>query len=190
MKKSSAKKNSFKSNQKFLKTIKVNDEFRFLTDLMFFSDRKDLDFSKYNKLYYLDTKNNLKYFLDKFNKASNICWDNLFWNDRFKIILSLKDKKLVKLTELHIIKNMQNIIRDKKVLDLEYDSEYIQFVELCKVKKLYNSNFLAIKNFLAELPENTNVVKLDQILKSTTPYVFESFEEYFSFLSKKILKAT
>ncbi len=53
----------------------LNSEFRNKTDLLFFSNRLDLDCKNYKDLFWLDVENNSQYVLDRFYKGSEIFWD-------------------------------------------------------------------------------------------------------------------
>lgn len=169
------------------KTTIINSKFKLTTDLLLFTDNKDVDMKDYLTLFKSDYNNHLSYFLDKFYKSSNVSWGDSFWSNRFLTILSLKDKKINRFIENKIIKRIKGLLKNKKNININYNIEYLQFVEFCKAKSQLNLNTEFIKKFLCELPNFTGAVKINSLLKDTTPYIFSSFEEYFQYLSKNIL---
>lgn len=169
----------------------VDSNFRKLTDLLLFSNRTDLSLLDYPILFKKNYPDHVQYLWDRFQKSSHIFWEDnsSFWFDRLNILLSLNDKFLYKNIQEFIDKRMFNLVKAKKEISLKHDIEYIQFLQLYKVKANRGENLLSVKNYLAELPAYISLDKLMNIVHSFTPFVFNDINEYAETLSRKIVKA-
>lgn len=167
----------------------LNPNFRKLTDLLLFSDRMDLNFLEFKSLVKENNMYNVQYIWDRFQKAALIFWDNseLFWESRLGILLSLGDKFLSKNIQDFLFKRMSNLVRTKKEISLKYDLEYIQFLQLCKVKYFRKESLLSVRNYLTELPQFITINKLISMVHSFIPYVFKDINEYSESISKTIV---
>lgn len=170
---------------------KINPKFRQLTDLLFFSERMDLSLSDYKGLLKSNYAEHLNYIWNKFQRSSEIFWENgdQFWYNRLSFLFSLGDKKLTQDIESYLEKRMFNLIRAKVEINIKYDVEYLQYLQLCKVKKRSGANFTEIKKQLTDLPSHVKADKLMNIINSFIPVVFENIEEYVDLVSKKITQS-
>lgn len=170
----------------YLDLDKVNPEFRNLTDLLFFSDRSDLDLSEFKSLLKSNYNVHYNYFWNRFQKSSEIFWGAEFWNNRISFILSLNDKNFSKKIERRLEQRMWNLIKFKDKIDVRYDVEYLQFLEYCKIRKSKQKSFQKIKSHLVGLPSYVNHKKLVQLIESFIPIIFNSFNDYIELLCKNI----
>lgn len=171
---------------------KINSKFRNLTDLLFFSNQLDIDLSKYKELYKLSHKDHNLYILDRFEKCSEIFWENnvQFWTHRLEIILSLNDKSLNKDIDSFLEKRFFCLIRTKKNVNIKYDNELCQFVALCSVKRKYNLSLLNIKNYLVDMSAHVCADTLINVINSLIPIVYSDINEYINLLSKRITQSS
>lgn len=168
----------------------INPRFRQSTDLLFFSDRMDLDLENY-KAMLREKPEHFTYAWDRFLKCSEIFWENgeEFWFNRLSFLLSLNDKALTKRLDEHLESRMFAIVRQKSEVNIDYDVEYLQFVEYCKVKYARKESLDYIKTYLMEMPSHINVDKLISIVSSFTPFIFEDLDEYARSMAQKITKS-
>lgn len=165
---------------------KVDLNFRRLTDLLLFSDRKDIDFSEFKSLLKSNYNLHYDYFWNRFLKSSEISWEPEFWNNRIDLLLSISDKNFSKKIEKHIEKRMLSLIKYKDKIDPKYDIEYLQFIEYCKVKRAKKKSFNKIKAYFGELPSYVNHKKIIELINSFIPIVFSSFSDYVELLCKNV----
>lgn len=170
---------------------KLDSDFRKITDLLLFSDRTDLSLLDYSNLIKKNYPDHIQYLWDRFQKSANIFWPdtNSFWFNRLNILLSLNDKFLYKNIQDFIDKRMFNLVITKKELSLKHDIEYIQYLQLYKVKSSRGENLLSVKNYLAELPAYISIDKLLYIVQSFIPFVYNDMNEYTETLCRKIGQA-
>jgi hypothetical protein len=166
------------------KNQKSNKDFKKIADLLFFTDRTDIDRDNFKKLLRINYSSNVKYLLNRFEISSKISWEDSYWNNRISFLFSLKEKKISKLLENKILKNAKNSIKFNKKNHIKYDVSMLQFLELCKVKPKYSKNLFVIKSFFLDLIFYCSASKMIKLIKAT-PDVFSSFNDYFSFLCKK-----
>lgn len=164
---------------------KIDPKFRKLTDLLFFSDRDDLNVSDYKLLLKQNYSFHSEYFFDRFYKACEISWESSFWEHRFSFIRSLKNGSISRKIDLFILKRLNNLFHKKGKVSASHDIEYIQFLQLCKSKMPYKNDIKFIKNFLSDLSNSINFNKLIELLHSVVPNIFSNVTEYFFFVSKK-----
>jgi hypothetical protein len=113
-----------------------------------------------------------------------------FWFHRLNFLFSLNDKNLSKAIEFYLDKRMFNLIKTKKIIHIEYDNEYLQFLELCKVKHARGESLSQIKKQLTELPSHVRADKLYTIISSFIPLVFSDLNEYVDIVSRKITQSS
>lgn len=170
-----------------LQLDKIDPKFRKLTDLFLFTDRMDLDLSEYKILFKENCSYNLSYFQDRFEKSSNILWNNeKYWYHRLYFLLSLEDQLISKYIEDFLEKRILLLLRNKSEIDIRYDIEYLQFVEYCKVKYYRGDNITIIKNKLTSMPSFLKEDKLIKLINSFIPFIFKDLNEYADIISHKI----
>lgn len=171
------------------KLDKVNSKFREQVDLLFFSDRMDLDLSNFKSLLKENYDAHFTYVWDRFKKSSEIAWEigSEFWNNRLSFLFSLNEKTISKYIEEYLEKRMFALIRSKHELNIKYDIEYLQFLELCKIKHYKKETLLSVKNYLTEMPAYIKLDKLINIVNAFIPYVFSDIDEFTQILIKKII---
>jgi hypothetical protein len=170
------------------KLDKVNLKFRQLVDLLFYSDRMDLDLSGFKSLLKENYDIHFEYLWDRFKRCSEIAWENgeQFWNHRLTFLLSLREKTLSKYIEEYLEKRMFSLVRGKHELHIQYDIEYLQFLELCKIKYANKEDLTSVKIYLTEMPAHLNLDKLVAIVNSFIPIVFADLNEFAQIIAKKI----
>lgn len=174
-----------------LQLDKINPKFRELVDLLLFTDRLDLDLSKFKELLKENYTHHFDYFWDRFQKSSDIFWEEgeKFWSSRLTFLLSLNDKNLSKHVEEHLEKRMFHTVKIKNQLNTKYDIEYLQFLELCRVKYERKESLLTVRNYLTEMPSYINSKKMIDIVNSFIPTVFKNIDEYVGIMTKKITQS-
>lgn len=170
---------------------KLNPKFRQLTDLLFYSDRMDLDLSNYKQLL-KESLEHFEYAWDRFQKSTEIFWEDgeQFWFNRFSSLLALNDKNLSKHIENYLEHRMFNLVRGSKKIDIKYNIEYLQFVEYCKAKHARKESLLHVKMYLLDMSANIGVDKLVTIINSFTPFLFKDLSEYTEAISRKITQSS
>jgi hypothetical protein len=156
---------------------KLDPTFRHLTDLLFFTDRKDINIEDYKNLL-IKSNHHKKYFWDRFEKSSQMFWHSDYWNHRINFLLSLNNKKIIKSIEEKIERRFFWFVKNTFKIDADNDIEYVQFLELCKVKKEKNYSLVEIKDKLANMPMYVSKNKMIFIVKSFIPVIFNSYDEY------------
>ena len=156
---------------------KINPEFRLYLDLLFYTDRKDLNIDKFKNLLIENYNINYKYFIYRLEKSSEIFWSSEVWYDKISFLLSINDKKIRKNINSFFEKRIFNLIRKKHKIDQTVDVEYIQFIELIKFKSKNNESFNNIIQEILKLSSYIKFKKLYDFIQSTIPYVFKSFDD-------------
>jgi len=114
---------------------KINSKFRQLTDLLFCTDRKDLDLAEFGELLNNCDSNHINYFLSRFDKATSISWDDNpgYWLHRFCFILSSKNKKIKK----HVCSQTENRFQYfiERASNVKDNLSVMQFVQICCARK-------------------------------------------------------
>lgn len=171
-----------------LQLDKIHPKFRELVDLLFFSDRMDLDLSKFRDLLRESYNIHFEYLWDRFSRCLPVFWEDSvgFWSHRLNFLLSLGDRNLSKRIEHCLEKRMFEAVRLKYELDVKYDVEYLQFIEFCKIKHARKESLVSVKNYLTEMPAHMRADKLISIVNSFVPIVFKTIDEYVEIMSKKI----
>jgi len=179
------------SHNMSLQLEKINPKFRELTDLLCFSDRTDLDLKDYKRLLRENYEVHFRYLWDRFRRATEIFWEDgeQFWSNRLSFFLSLNEKSLSKHIEEFLEKRMFNMARMAHSFDVKFDTEYLQFVEFCKVKFKRRENLDTVKIYLTEMSNYMPADKLIRIVNSFIPMVFKDINEYVGIISKKITQS-
>lgn len=171
---------------------KINPKFRQLTDLLFYSDRMDINIAEYKQLYKSNYNIHYDYLWSRFERCCDIFWEHgeKFWSHRLNFLYSLNDKTLSKTIEFHLDKRMFNLIKTKKIIHASYDNEYLQFLEFCKVKRAHGESLDQIKKQLTELPSHVRADKLYSLINSFIPLVFSDLNEYVNIVARKITQSS
>jgi hypothetical protein len=166
---------------------KINSNFRYLVDLVFFTNRFDIDLSNFNSLL-KDHTDHVRYLIDRFEKSSEIHWENgeQFWFNRISFLFSLNNKEINKFIGRFFEKRFLFLVKFKDKINPKYDLSYLQFLQYCKVKHSRGENLSFIRKNLLELPATTNDEKLLLIINSFIPVVFKDIDEYVENISQKI----
>lgn len=167
---------------------KINPKFRQLTDLLCLSDRLDLDLSEFKELLRANFNDHYNYLWDRLTISFDIFWEEgeQFWSNRFSFLFSLNEKSLIRNVEAYLEKRAFQLIREKERPDPKYDVELQQFVEFCKIKRLEKESFSNLRDYLIDLPSQTNLDKLIGIVNSFIPTVFSDMEDYVKQLVSRI----
>jgi len=170
---------------------KIDPKFRMTTDLLFFTDRSDIDTSDYHS--YLNNpkyfhENHLEYLWDRFTRSAEILWTENFWINRFEFLqYSLDIKKLCNKMEKHLISKFDQIItRITTDNSPKYNNEYIQLIAWCKVKSNGKESIVEIREFLLSLVHQVQIHRISNIINNFIPFIFRDMEEYVSILSKRV----
>lgn len=171
-----------------LQLDKINPKFRHITDLLFFSDRMDLDLIDYRSLLKERREVHLDYLLSRFAKATSIYWEDgeKYWFNRINFIYSLNDKALTKYVEDYLESAMFSLVRNSKVISTKFDIEYVQYVELCKVKRARGESLLSIENYLVDVVSFSTLDKAINLIETFIPIVFDNINKYVEIISRKI----
>jgi hypothetical protein len=168
---------------------KINSEFRYLVDLLFFTDRLDIDLSSFYDLLQSNRINHLTYLVDRFDKSANVYWNqgDSFWTHRLYFLLSLNDKFITRHIDHYIRSRMAALIKSKKNINSKYDLEYLQFIIYCQVKYNRHDNVDDIKNYFINISPQIRIDKLIEIINSIIPYVFNDIDEYAAIIYQNII---
>lgn len=166
----------------------INPEFRHLVDLLLLSDRMDLDLSKFKQLLRKNHGDHAGYVWDRFQRSSEIYWMEgaKFWSDRLSFLLNLGEKSLSNNIEKFLEKRVLQLFRSKFLVDINYDIEYLQYVEFCKVKQARQESLDSVREQLIDMPSHIAIDKLITIVSSFIPTVFKSLDEYAEAVARKI----
>lgn len=148
-----------------------------------------MELSQFKELLKESYNVHFNYLWARFTRGSDIAWEDgpSFWEHRLTFLLSLNDKNLSKKISEHLEKRMFSVVRHKYDADPSYDIEYLQFLELCKVKYGRNENLNAIKGEIIELSAYVRFDNLITIVNSFIPTVFPDINEYVEIVTKKII---
>lgn len=166
----------------------LNPKFRNLTDLLFYSDRMDLDLSEYKLLYKENRTTHSAYLLNLIKRTADIFWEDndSFWSNRLTFLFSLNEKHISEDVSSFFEKRMFNLIRFNLNINAKYDVEFQQFLAYCKVKLRKNEDLNTIKEQLLALPSSTSATQLMQIIPHFIPLFFKDINEYIDHIIKKI----
>lgn len=164
---------------------RVDPKFRILADQLFFTDRTDLNISNFKSL--LGGKDvHFEYLWDRFNRGTEIFWEESFWINRFETLLSLDIKKIESDIETLMLNRFRNLLMAYYNASPNYHNIYIQFVAWTKVKVSKKENIIPIKELLLSLPHIVQVGRIVEIVKHFVPFLFNTVDDYIAELSKKI----
>lgn len=171
---------------------KVNPKFRHLTDLLFFTDRLDLELSNYKQLLKENPEAHLVYLIDRFEKASSIFWEDgqKFWAHRLHVLFSLEDKGVGPIISLNIERKLHDLLRHKSHVSLKYDIEFQQFIEYCKIKNGRGESLQSVKDYLLGLSSHTDIDSLIALMNHFIPLLFKDMNEYVDVVIKKITQSS
>jgi hypothetical protein len=159
---------------------KIHPKFRQITDLLFLSDKTDINLSNYKSLLRLNSKDHLKYLMNQFEKSSHIFWENgeKLWAFRLKFLFSLKQQSLTEHIQSFIEKRFFNLLKVKSSPNPQYDIEFYQFIEYCKYYRVKKYSLSSIREEYLKITAQTNIQKLIQTTKYLIPYLFKDINEY------------
>lgn len=164
---------------------RVDPKFRQITDLLFFTDRTDIDTSGFLELL-RGNQDNHRYLWDRINRCFEIYWDQSFWENRFDLILSLEDKKLETDIDTLVNNRFHNFIRSYHSPDPKVYNQYIHMIAWAKAKAARKENIQPIKSLLYGLPHAMSVTRLTDVLSHFIPHIIPSMNEFVSHLSKEL----
>jgi hypothetical protein len=159
-------------------SFRVDSSVKKQIDLLLFTDQENVNLQNFKKILRSNAPYNLRYFWDAFYRASNIFNEPEFWERKFSIIHSLKYRKLFGKLENYLLNRLKFLLKSRKKPNIEKSIEYIQFLQLCKVKIKYKQNVKNIKMFLYSLPNCVNNEKLLLMTQSVFPDICKSATDY------------
>lgn len=166
---------------------KLNPDFRNAIDLFFFSNRIDIDLSAFKGII-ASSDLHLFYLLNSFSKSIEVFWidaENI-WYNKFQALYNLNNKTISKYISSTIEKNMFALLKNKQNINLNYDNEYIQFIQLCKIKQQRKHDLTNIKQQLTDLPNYIKIDKTIEIINNFIPYVFKDIKEFIDIIINRI----
>ena len=148
----------------------------------------DLDLSDYKTLLRENHALHREYLWSRFQRSSEIFWEqgSQFWFHRLEFLFSLNEHSLNEEIAAYIEKRMFNLIKNKYVVDLNFDIEFQQFLEYCRVKKQRDESLQVIKEQLLGLPSQVSAQKLMQMIYHFVPLLFKDVNEYTDHIAKRI----
>ena len=168
---------------------KIKPDFRYLADLLCFSNRMDIDLSNFNALLQANKQEHINYLTDRLAKCFEIAWENgdEFWNHRLSFLFSLNDRFISRYLERNIERRMIVLTKSKKDIHPKYDLAYAQFLAYCNVRNLRKDNLTKLKQFFIELSSQVKITKLIGIIYNLVPILFKSIDEYAETISRNII---
>jgi hypothetical protein len=159
---------------------KIHPKFRQITDLLFLSEKTDINLSNFKSLLRMNHKTNLEYLIDKYEKASQIFWENgsKLWSFRLNFLFSLKEKSLTDFIQKHIERRFFNLLKVKSSPHPDFDIEFIQFIEYCRYLKSKKVSVGNLKEIFLKLIPQTNNKKTIQTVKYLVPSLFKDMQEF------------
>lgn len=171
-----------------LRIEQITPKFRELTDLLFFSDRQDLDLSNFKRLLRENHLSHLRYLLDRFERATDIAWENgsQFWYHRLSFLFSLNERGLTNAIEKFLDERFVRLLKSKNKIHPNYDLEYLQYLQYCRVKRERKENLLIVRRNLIDCANYCSTDKLISVIHSFIPDVFKDISEYVKSISTRI----
>jgi hypothetical protein len=164
---------------------KVDPQFRFLADKLFFTDNTDLDLSNFKSLFD-SNEYHYRYLLDRFSRSLEVFWDESFWISRLDIILSLQSKRLDSEIGSLLLSRFRRMLYIRINPTPKIDSEFIQFKAWTKVLASRKENITSIREFFINLVHIIQVGKITNIIGHFMPHLFQDMNEYLGLLGKKV----
>lgn len=162
----------------------VDSQFRYLTDLLLFSDRTDVDWSNYRTL--LNDESNYQYLEDRFNKCIEMHWNEDFWKHRLDFLFSLQYKKLHQLMDALIEDRFKFLIRSNSNASPYVHKEFMQYIGLCAAKAHHKGNLMTARKLLLQLPNSVRADDLTRFINYFIPFVYPSLDAYGEALTREI----
>lgn len=169
---------------------RINPKFRQLVDLLLFSDRMDLDLSNFKSLL-RESNRHSEYLWDRFERASDIFWEDgaTFWFHRLSFLFSLNDKSLSKHIEEFLENRMFEMMRNSPSIDVNYNIEFMQYVECCKVKYARKDSLLNVRAYLIDYSSQIAIDKLIVLVEAFIPFIFKDLNEYADCIMRGVARA-
>lgn len=164
---------------------KIDPEFRILADKLFFTDRTDLDLSRFKDLFE-SREAHYGYLWDRFTRSAEIFWDEAFWINRLDTILSLQSKRFEVEAGGFLLNRFRRLIDLRANPTPKIDSDFIQFVAWTKVRAARKEDIMSIREFFIGLVHSVQVGKLTNIIGHFTPHLFQDLNEYLGLLGKRV----
>lgn len=161
---------------------KIDPTFRRLADLLFFTDRTDIDTSNFLDLLG-KTDDHYEYLWDRFLRSVEINWDEPFWLDRFDLILKYDPRDFKQEVERFLLLKFRRQAMWYSFKGREGASnEYLQLVAWSKAKSARKQNLSSVKSYLLELPFSVKVETIHSTIHDFIPSVFADTPDFVSCL--------
>lgn len=156
----------------------LNADFRKTVDLLFFTDRIDVDFTNLPVLY-ANNNDHYNYLWSRLQLTKEIYWDEAFWLHRFTILLEWNPKNISKDLENNLISDFHKSFVWSHTNILDDNNEQLNLLLYwIKTKNSLKENLIPIKEFLLGLPNHTPITKTVSLIKNFIPYLFADMETY------------
>jgi len=164
---------------------KVDPEFRVLADKLFFTDRLDLDLSKFKHLFE-SSEFNYRYLWDRFSRGIEIFWDEAFWLNRLDLLLSLESKRLEAEVGTLLLNRFRRLIDTRHNPDPKLYTEFSQFIAWTKTKASRKEDIQPFREYFIGLVHSMQVDRLTHTVGYFTPHLFQDLNEYLTLLGKRV----
>ncbi len=170
---------------------KINPKFRQITDLLFLSEKLDINLSNFKSLLKINQKDHIDYLLSKFEESSHIFWANgtKIWSFRLNFLFSLKEKTISLRVRQFLEKRFFNLIKVKSSPNPKYDIELVQFIEYCKYCRSKKEFLLPLQESFILLVPQTNLNKLIQTVNFLIPSLFKDIQEFGDLILSRVLSS-
>lgn len=161
---------------------KIDPVFRRLTDLLFFTDRMDIDASNFLELLG-KTDDHYEYLWDRFLRSVEINWDETFWLDRFDLLLKNNPRDLKHEVEKFLLVKFRRQAMWYSFKGKEgANNEYTLLVAWSKAKAARKENISQVKSYLMEFPFNVKVETVSSTIQDFIPSIFANTSDFVSCL--------
>ena len=164
---------------------KIDLQFRFLADQLFFTDRTDLDLSNFQTLFG-NKDEHYQYLMDRFFRSTQIFWEESFWLSRFDLLFTHNPRRMDREIESHLLSQFWRLISNNMGATPQFNNEYLQFVDWVKVISRRKEDVNDIREFLLGLGYTVQAARLSSIIENFIPYIFCDMAEYISILSQRV----
>lgn len=164
---------------------KVDPEFRILADKLFFTDRMDLDLSKFKDLFE-SNESHYRYLWDRFTRGVEIFWDENFWINRLDSLLSLESKRLEAEIGNYLLNRFRRLIDTHYNPDPKYHTDFLQFIAWTKTKALRKDDIQTFREYFVGLVHSMQVDRLTYVINHFIPHLFPDLKEYLGLLGKRV----